>query len=69
MSREYLDKYNYPPSREEAVLAAMSVREEDIDCSDIPEISDDAIISPAGPRFREIAKRNLAVLNNKLKVS
>ena len=63
------DENNYPPSREEALLAAMSVREEEIDCSDIPEISDNAEVRPAAKRFRETARRNLAVLNRKLRAS
>ena len=67
MSRIYPD--NYPPTRKEAVLAALSVREEDIDYSDIPEISDTAEIRPVGNTFREIAKRNLAILNTKLRAS
>ena len=50
-------------NRDDAVLAAMSVREDEIDCSDIPEISDRAEIRPAAKRFQETAKRNLAILN------
>ena len=67
MNMNYLD--NYPPSRDDAVLAAMSVREDEIDCSDIPEISDGAEIRPAAKRFQETAKRNLAILNSKLRAS
>ena len=49
----------------------MSVRDEDIDYSDIPplELREGVRIVPVGNKFREMAKRNLAALNKLLRES
>ena len=61
----------YPKTREEAIRLAMSVRDEDIDYSDIPplELREGVRIVPVGNKFREMAKRNLAALNKLLRES
>lgn len=55
----------YPQNREEAVALMMTIREEDIDLSDIPEITipEGAIIQRAGDKFRKVGERNLAQIN------
>ncbi len=56
-------------TREEAIRRAMSVSDEDIDYSDIPpiELREGVRVVPVGNKFREMAKRNLAALNNLLR--
>lgn len=56
---------DYPKTRHEAILAAMSVKDEDIDLSDIPEITEEeaALAEPVGDRFIE-AKRQSAMFIN-----
>ncbi|MBQ7732575.1 MAG: hypothetical protein IJT58_00970 [Synergistaceae bacterium] len=65
MSVTYPD--DYPKSIYEALSALKEIREEDIDYSDIPPISDNAIITPIGQKFIEMGKRNLAKLNQMLR--
>ncbi len=55
MSEVYPD--DYPPTLEEELRALRSVREEDIDYSDIPPLSDNVIITPIGWKFAEIRRR------------
>ena len=47
----------YPPTLEEELAALASIREEDIDYSDIPPLSDNAIIIPIGWKFAEARRR------------
>lgn len=63
MSVVYPD--DYPKTRAEALRALASVREEDIDYSDIPELTDEELaqFKPVGDRYRKMAERNLAYLN------
>lgn len=63
MSVVYPD--DYPKTRKEALRALASVRDEDIDYSDIPEQTDEelAMFRPVGDRFIKKAQRNLAYLN------
>ncbi|MBQ7732571.1 MAG: hypothetical protein IJT58_00950 [Synergistaceae bacterium] len=56
---------DYPWDEDEALEAAMAVRDEDIDFSDIPEATaaDLARAVPVGDRFKEMGRRNIAFLN------
>ncbi|MBQ7220132.1 MAG: hypothetical protein IJS28_04045 [Synergistaceae bacterium] len=54
---------DYPKTREEAIQALRSVREEDIDYSDIPPLSDNVIVNPIGWKFAEVRKRNRERMN------
>ena len=65
MKKDYSD--DFPKTRQEAVQAAASIRDEDIDYSDIPELSNSAIVRPVGDRFRKMAGHNLMVLNRKIR--
>ena len=58
---------DYPRSREEAIAALRTVRDEDIDFSEIPETTDFSDWKPVGEKFKEAAQRNLAVLNEKMR--
>ena len=49
----------YPTTLEEELEALRSIREEDIDYSDIPPMSDNVIITP----FREIRRRRQEMRN------
>ena len=55
MSTIYPD--DYPKTREEALKAIRDVKDEDIDYSDIPPLSDNVIITPIGWKFAEIRRR------------
>ena len=59
----------FPRTREEALEMAMSVREEDIDYSDIPPIqeADYAKFRPVGDKFKKAGERSLARLNQILR--
>ena len=57
MSVVYPD--DYPKTRKEALRALASVRDEDIDYSDIPPIGDNVIVTPIGRKFIEMGRRNL----------
>ena len=50
---------DYPKTREEAVRAVMSIRDEDIDLSDMPE-TDFSQATRVGDRFWKMGERNLA---------
>ena len=50
---------DYPKNREEAVIAALSIRDEDIDLSDMPE-TDFSQAERVGDRFWKMGERNLA---------
>ncbi len=56
---------DYPKTRSEALRALASVKEEDIDYSDIPELTDEQLAQfrPVGDRFRKMAERNMIYLN------
>ena len=56
MSMVYPD--DYPKTREEALKILASIRDEDIDYSDIPPLSDNVIVTPIGWKFAEMRKRN-----------
>ncbi len=47
----------YPPTREEEFEALRAIRDEDIDYSDIPPLSDNVIVTPIGWKFAEIRRR------------
>ena len=55
MSTIYPD--DYPKTREEALKAIRDVKDEDIDYSDIPPLSDHVIVTPIGWKFAEIRRR------------
>ncbi len=57
MSMVYPD--DYPKTRTEALRALASIRDEDIDYSDIPPLGDNIIVTPVRNRFVEIGRRNL----------
>ena len=63
MSAVYPD--DYPKTRSEALRALASVREEDIDYSDIPKQTDEelAMFRPVGDKFIKMAERNIIYLN------
>ena len=50
---------DYPKTREEAVRAVLSIRDEDIDLSDMPE-TDFSQAARVGDRFWKMGERNLA---------
>lgn len=60
---------DYPKTIHEAIEAARSVNEEDVDYSDIPEPTDEELeqFRPVEDRFVEIAKKNAVFLNRLLK--
>ena len=55
MSKEHPGEY--PPTLEEELRALASIRDEDIDYSDIPPLSDNVIITPIGWKFAERRRR------------
>ena len=59
---------DYPQTIGEAIQAAKSVRDEDIDYSDIPELTDDELaqFKPVGDRFRKMAQKNMKFINELL---
>ena len=59
----------FPRTREEALEMAMSVREEDIDYSDIPplKITEHTRFERVGDKFKKAGERNLARLNQILR--
>ena len=59
---------DYPKTIHEAIEAAQSVGEEDIDYSDIPELTDKELeqFRPVGDRFVEMAKKNTVFINRLL---
>ncbi|MBQ3695119.1 MAG: hypothetical protein IJR43_10435 [Synergistaceae bacterium] len=61
----------YPQDREEAIELMKTIREEDIDCSDIPEITipKGMPVPRLGDKFRDMQRRNLEVLNKLLRES
>ncbi|MBQ7732573.1 MAG: hypothetical protein IJT58_00960 [Synergistaceae bacterium] len=52
--------YDYPKTDDEALEAAMAVRDEDIDFSDIPELTEEQMARavPVGDRFEKIRREN-----------
>lgn len=66
MSVVYPD--DYPQSVHDAVMAAMQIKDEDIDLSDIPEITDEeaALAKPVGDMFVERGRRNSIFINKLL---
>lgn len=58
---------DYPRSREEAIAALSTVRDEDIDFSEIPETTNFSNWMPVGEKFKKAAERNLTVLNEKIR--
>ena len=66
MSVTYPD--DYPQSVHEAVMAAMQVKDEDIDYSDIPPITEEeaALARPVGDMFVENSRRNSMFINRLL---
>ena len=56
---------DYPKTLGDAIRAAKSVKEEDIDYSDIPKLTDEQLAQfrPVGDRFRKMAERNMIYLN------
>ena len=55
---------DYPRSRKEAIAALRTVRDEDIDFSDIPATTDEELkrFRRGGDYVREVGRRNLAAL-------
>ena len=66
MSVVYPD--DYPKSIHEAIEAAIQVRDEDIDYSDIPPITEEeaALARPVGDMFVEMGRRNSMFINRLL---
>ena len=58
---------DYPHSREEAIAALRTVRDEDIDFSEVPETTNFSNWKPVGEKFKKAAERNLVVLNEKIR--
>ena len=54
-----------PISKEERMKILMSIRDEDIDCSDMPELTEEDFArgTRVGDRFIKRGQRNLAILN------
>lgn len=61
----------YPQNREEAIELMKTIREEDIDCSDIPEITipEGVPVPRLENKFRDMQKRNLEVISKLLRES
>ena len=66
MSAVYPD--DYPKSVHEAIMAAMTVKDEDIDYSDIPELTDEELaeFKPVGDKFKKMAQKNMKFINKLL---
>ncbi len=66
MNKVYAD--DYPRTLGEAIQAAKSVKDEDIDYSDIPELTDEELaqFQPVGDRFRKMAQKNMEFINSLL---
>ena len=66
MSVVYPD--DYPKSIHETIQAAMQIKDEDIDLSDIPEITDEeaTLARPVGDMFVEMGRRNSMFINRLL---
>ena len=63
------DYQDYPPeSREERMKILMSIRDEDIDLSDMPE-TDFSHAERVGDRFWKMGERNLAIRRAREKAS
>ena len=58
---------DYPRSRAKAIAALRTVRDEDIDFSEVPETTNFSNWKPVGEKFKKAAERNLAVLNEKIR--
>ncbi len=67
MSMEYPS--DYPRTREERMKALLALRDEDIDCSDMPELTEEDFArgTRVGDRFIKMGQRNLAILNEMLR--
>ena len=63
MKVEYPDEC--PISKEERMKILMNIRDEDIDCSDMPELTEEDFArgTRVGDRFIKMGQRNLAILN------
>ena len=63
MSVEYPS--DYPRTREERMKALLALRDEDIDCSDMPELTEEDFArgTRVGDHFIKMGQRNLAILN------
>ena len=63
MKMEFPDEC--PISKEERMVILMNIRDEDIDCSDIPELTEEDFArgTRVGDRFIRMGQRNLAILN------
>ena len=59
---------DYPKTREEALRAVLSIRDEDIDLSDMPE-TDFSQAERVGDRFWKMGERNLARRRERAKAS
>ena len=59
---------DYPRSRAEAIAALRMVRDEDIDFSEIPETTNFSDWTPVGEKFKKAAERNLAALNERMRI-
>ena len=66
MSVVYPD--DYPKTLGDAIRAAKSVKEEDIDYSDIPELTDEELeqFLPVGDKFRKMEQKNMQLINRLL---
>ncbi|MBQ8692808.1 MAG: hypothetical protein IJ576_04460 [Synergistaceae bacterium] len=62
---------DYLPTREERMKILMDIKDEDIDYSDIPPVSDEALAhaTRVGDKFIKMGKRNMAILNELLRKS
>ena len=67
MSAVYPD--DYPKTMFDALNALASIRDEDIDYSDIPPLSDNVVVTPIGWKFIEMGKRNLERINEEIRSS
>ena len=59
---------DYPRSRAKAIAALRTVRDEDIDFSEIPETTNFSNWTPVGEKFKKAAERNLAALNERMRI-
>ena len=63
MKMEFPDEC--PISKEERMAILMNIRDEDIDCSDMPELTEEDFARGirVGDRFIRMGQRNLVILN------
>lgn len=64
---DYVNNINYiDPDREELLQRLEAMTDDEIDCSDIPEVTDFSNFRPAREHLRRIAEHNLRLQQKEL---